>query len=90
MLVLEGLGAGVTCGGAVASGSTGVGLPIAAALATGCVGSVAAFLWTGVEIARDAKELAKSAIAVGDLEQDAQYNFCRMQGGSDAECRTEG
>ena len=90
LLFLEGYGAGVTCGGAIASGSTGVGLVVAAALATGCVGTLAAFLWTGVGIARDAQELVESAIAVGDLERDAQYNFCRMQGGSDAECGAEG
>lgn len=90
LLGLEGLATGVTCGGAIASGATGVGLLLAGALATGCVGSFGAFLWTGVEITRDVQELVESVIAVGTLEKDAAYNFCRMQGGSDAECRAEG
>ena len=53
-------------------------------------GTLAACLWTGVRITGDEKELVESAIAVGDLERDAQYNFCRMQGGSDAERGAEG
>jgi len=90
VLGVELFAAGTTCGGAIASGSTGVGLIVAAALATGCVGSVVAFIWTGIEIAQDVQQLVDSATAVGNLERDAQYNFCRMQGGSDAGCRIEG
>jgi len=90
LVVLEGLAAGVTCGGAIASGATGIGLILAAVLATGCVGTFAAFLWTGVEITQDVQKLIESATAVGNFERDAQYNFCRMQGGSDAGCRAEG
>lgn len=87
VLALEFMAAGGTCGGALASGATGVGLVVSAALASGCVASVGGFLWTSVLIAGDAQDLVESAIDADRYRTDAAYNYCRMQGGSDAECR---
>ena len=47
LLGVEALAVGVTCGGAIASGATGIGLLWAGILAGGCAGSFGAFLWTG-------------------------------------------
>ncbi len=90
LLGLEVLAIGGTCGGAIASGATGIGLLWAGILAGGCAGSFGAFLWTGAGIARDAQDYVESVIAVGTHEKDANYNFCRMQGGSDANCIAQG
>ncbi len=83
----ETLAAGLTCGGAVAAGATGVGLVVSALLASGCVGSLAAFGYTGVTITQDAQALVESVNDVNRYENDAAYNFCRMEGKSDADCR---
>ena len=90
LLGVEALAVGVTCGGAIASGATGIGLLWAGILAGGCAGSFGAFLWTGAGVARDAQDYVESVFAIGTHETDANYNFCRMQGGSDAECIAQG
>lgn len=81
------LAAGLTCGGAVAAGATGVGLIVSALLASGCVGSLAAFGYTGVTITQDAQSLVESVDDVNRYATDAVYNHCRMEGKSDADCR---
>ena len=90
LLSFEMLAVGGTCGGAIASGATGIGLLWAGILAGGCVGSFGDFLWTGAGVVRDVQDLVESVIGVGTHEKDANYNFCRMQGGSDAECIAQG
>ena len=87
LLLFELYAAGGSCGGAAVAAMTGAGIPLAVALLLGCGGSVAGFLYTGNEIARDAGDLANAMIAWWQHDSDARYNFCRMEGGSDADCR---
>ena len=87
LLVIEVYAAGGTCGGAIVSGSSGVGLPIALGLVGGCIASTGALGYTADGITRDAEDLAEAIISFLSLEPDAEYNFCRMEGYSDEECR---
>ena len=87
LLMVEVFAAGGTCGGAIASGVTGAGLPATLVLAGGCIASTGALGYTADGITRDAEDLVESIISFFSLESDAQYNFCRMEGYPDEECR---
>ena len=56
-------------------------------LLAGCGLDIAAWLGTGIKLANDANNTANAVIEWYDRSMDAGYNYCRMEGGSDADCR---
>lgn len=52
-----------------------------------CAGDLLAIGFTADGIARDGEDFANAIIEEQNQFKDAAYNFCRMEGFSDAECR---
>ena len=83
----EVIGTGIVCGGAIVSAITGAGLVATAPLGGGCLLSLTAFGYSADSIARDAEGFVDSLNNLYQHHIEAAYNFCRMEGKSDAECR---
>lgn len=83
LLPFEILGLAV-CGPAVAPG------PHQLIAVPTCLGDLVAIGFTSEGIARNAEDTVKSIISFYGHSIDAGYNFCRMEGFSDAECRKNG
>jgi hypothetical protein len=81
------MGLGPLCGGAVASAMSGAGIIVTEPLAGGCIGDAIALGATADKITRDAEDLVNSLNAFYQYQIDAAYNFCRMEGKTDAECK---
>lgn len=87
LLIGELIGAGATCGSTLVSILTGAGLVVTAPLGGGCLLSLTAFGYSADGIARNAEDLVNSLNNFYQYHIEAAYNFCRMEGKSDAECR---
>lgn len=81
------VGVGIVCGGAIVSAMTGAGLVATAPLGGGCLLSLTAFGYSADSIARDAEGIVVSLNSFYQYQNEAAYDFCRMEGKSDAECR---
>jgi hypothetical protein len=87
LFFIEIMGLGPLCGGAVFSAISGAGLIVTGPLAGGCVGDAIALGVTADKITREAEGLVNSVNAFYQHQIDAAYNFCRMEGKTDAECK---
>jgi hypothetical protein len=90
LVLFDTLGVGVTCGGAIATALTGGGIPASVVLGGGCAYLAYRFSMDSVGISFNAKDFSEALIASWQHESDAEYNLCRMDGGSDANCRQTG
>jgi hypothetical protein len=87
LVLFDTLGAGVTCGGTIVTAATGGGIPASAVLGGGCAYLLYRFSIDSVGISFDAQAFSEAIVSSWQHESDAEYNFCRMEGGSDADCR---
>lgn len=78
---------GGTCGGAIFSALTGAGLIFTLPLAGGCGYSSFQFFNDAEGITRDAEDFVNSINDFIRFDADARYNYCRMEGMSDEQCR---
>lgn len=79
--------AGVSCGATIVSLLSGVAAPSTPFWGGGCVASLAAFGATAYSISDDAETGAKAYVGFQQRDSDARYNYCRIEGGSDEQCR---
>lgn len=87
LFFIEIVGIGPLCGGAIVSIMSGAGIVATGPLAGGCVGDVIALGVTADKITRDAEELANSVNDFYIYQIEAVYNFCRMEGKPDEQCK---
>lgn len=87
LLFGEFVAAGGTCAGTAAGILSGVGIWLALGLGGACAYSTFHFFDDAVNITKDAEELVNSINDFGRFSADAEYNYCRMEGFSDGQCR---
>ena len=87
LVLLDTLGVGVACGGTIGSALTGGGIPVSVILGGGCVYMAYRFSVDSVGISHYAETGVNAFIAFRQHELDATYEFCRMEGRSDADCK---
>jgi len=87
LFFLEIIGIGPLCGGAVVSILTGAGIVVTGPLAGGCVADAFAIANTADKISRDAEDFVNSLNDFYKYQIETAYNFCRMEGKSDAQCK---
>ena len=89
ILLFETGAAGVSCGATIGSLLSGVAAPTSPLWGGGCVASLVALGATGYSVSVDAEAGAKAIIEFQQRDSDARYNYCRMEGGSDEQCREQ-
>jgi hypothetical protein len=87
VLGIEIAGLGPLCGLAIGSIISGAGLVVSGPLAGGCIADAFAIVNTSDEITRDAEDLVNSINDYFQYQIEAAYNYCRMEGKNDAECK---